>query len=223
MCGRYATTRSDTDLTLLFEADDVTAGFAPSWNVAPTDPIPVVRLSARRNDARVLDRARWGLIPAWSDDPRAGSKMINARAETVATSPVFGPAFAKRRCLVPADGWFEWVRDGKRKQPYFMTPEDGSVLAFAGLWSMWRKDTLTSTIITTEATGELARVHHRMPLILPRDRWREWLGSENPRLDPVDAAGIEIRPVGSDVGKVQNNGPGLIERHVQEVQIPTLF
>jgi putative SOS response-associated peptidase YedK len=225
VCGRYATTRSDADLTLLFEAEDVTDGFDASWNVAPTDPVPVVRVSERRG-GRVLDRAKWGLIPSWSDDPRAGSRMINARAETVASSPVFGPSYGKRRCLVPADGWFEWVRDGKRKQPYFMTPADGSVLAFAGLWSMSRGDVLTSTIITTEAIGGLAGVHHRMPLILPPERWREWLAGDAPSLDPMGAdelGFIEIRPVGSDVGNVRNNGPQLIARHVQEPEIPTLF
>jgi putative SOS response-associated peptidase YedK len=225
MCGRYATTRSDADLTLLFEAEDVTDGFDPSWNVAPTDPVPVVRVSGRAG-GRVLDRAKWGLIPSWADDPKAGSRMINARAETVATSPAFKASFAKRRCLVPADGWFEWVRDGQRKQPYFMTPEDGSVLAFAGLWSRWRGEVLTSTILTTEAIGGLSGVHHRMPLILPRERWAEWLEGDAPSLRPMspeDLALIEIRPVGADVGKVQNNGPRLIARQMQEPEIPTLF
>ncbi|MFG1602774.1 SOS response-associated peptidase [Actinoplanes sp. NPDC049265] len=223
MCGRYATTRSDADLTLLFEAEDVTDGFDASWNVAPTDPVPVVRVAERR---RVLDRAKWGLIPSWSGDPRSGSRMINARAETVASSPAFGPSFAQRRCLVPADGWFEWVRDGQRKQPYFMTPADGSVLAFAGLWSMWRGDVLTSTIITTEAVGGLAGVHHRMPLILPPERWGEWLVGDAPSVRPMGAdelGFIEIRPVGAEVGNVHNNGPQLIARHVQEPEIPTLF
>jgi putative SOS response-associated peptidase YedK len=225
VCGRYATTRSDADLTLLFEAEDVTDGFEPSWNVAPTDPVPVVRVSQRAG-GRVLDRAKWGLIPSWSDDPRAGSRMINARAETVASSPAFAKSFVKRRCLVPADGWFEWVRDGKRKQPYFMTPADGSVLAFAGLWSMWRGDVLTSTIITTEAIGELAGVHHRMPLILPPERWAEWLDGDAPGLSPMTAEElgfIDIRPVGPDVGNVRNNGSQLITRLVQETEIPTLF
>lgn len=225
MCGRYATTRSDTDLTLLFEAEDVTEGFDPSWNVAPTDPVPVVRVSERQG-GRVLDRAKWGLVPSWSDDPRAGSRMINARAETVATSPAFAPSFARRRCLVPADGWFEWVRDGNRKQPYYLTPADSSVLAFAGLWSMWRGEVLTSTIVTTGAIGDLAGVHHRMPLILPAERWAEWLTGEAPSLSPMSAEElrfIEIRPVGPDVGKVQNNGPQLIARQMQEREIPTLF
>jgi putative SOS response-associated peptidase YedK len=105
MCGRYATTRTDTDLSILFDAVNVTEGLTPSWNVAPTDPVPVVRVSTRQQ-ARVLDTAKWGLVPSWVKDPRAGARMINARAETVATTPAFAPSFARRRCLIPADGWY---------------------------------------------------------------------------------------------------------------------
>ena len=228
MCGRYATTRSDADLSLLFDAVAVSEGLGPSWNVAPTDPVPVVRMSQRQG-GRVLDHAKWGLIPSWSADPRAGARMINARAETVATSPAFAPSFARRRCLVPADGWFEWVRDGKRKQPYYMTPADGSLLAFAGLWSMSGANVLSSSIVTTDAVGELAAVHNRMPLVLPAERWPDWLaGGGDPAslLRPMTAAElsfIDIRPVGPDVGNVRNNGPELIEPTVQEQEIGTLF
>src|SRR4051794_5507760 len=174
MCGRYATTRSDTDLSLLFDAPAVGEPLGPSWNVAPTDPVPVVRMSERRG-GRVLDTARWGLLPPWAGDPRAGARMINARSETVATSPAFAPSFARRRCLVPADGWFEWVRDGKAKQAYYMTPADGAPLAFAGIWTMWRGELLTCSVLTAAASGPLARVHDRMPLILPPERWAGWL------------------------------------------------
>ena len=228
MCGRYATTRSDADLSLLFDAVDVTEELGPSWNVAPTDPVPVVRMSQRQG-GRVLDIARWGLIPSWSSDPRAGARMINARAETVATSPAFAPSFTRRRCLVPADGWFEWVRDGKRKQPYYMTPADGAPLAFAGLWSMSGASVLTCAIITTDAVGELAGVHNRMPLVLPGERWPEWLaGGGDPAglLRPMTAAEvslIEIRAVGPDVGNVRNDGPELIAPALQEQEIGTLF
>jgi putative SOS response-associated peptidase YedK len=233
MCGRYATTRSDADLSLLFDAVAVTEGpgpssNVPSWNVAPTDPVPVVRVSQSRG-ARVVDHARWGLIPSWSSDPRAGARMINARAETVATSPAFAPSFARRRCLVPADGWFEWVRDGKRKQPYYMTPADGSPLAFAGLWSMSGHSVLTCSIVTTDAVGELAGVHDRMPLVLPGERWPDWLaGGGDPAtlLRPMTAGElsfIEIRPVGQGVGNVRNNSPDLIAPVLQEQEIGTLF
>jgi putative SOS response-associated peptidase YedK len=228
MCGRYATTRTDTDLTLLFDAVDITEELVPSWNVAPTDPVPVVRFSQRR-DARVLDTARWGLVPPWADDLRAGARMINARAETVATSPAFAASFARRRCLVPADGWYEWVRDGKKRQAYYMTPADGSPLAFAGLWSMWGDQVLTCSIVTTAALGGLTAVHGRMPLILPAGRWSSWLagGGDPPAmlqpLSPAELEAIQVRAVRPDVGNVRNNGPQLITPPEVEVAEPTLF
>ena len=228
MCGRYATTRSDTDLTLLFDAVSDTEHLVPSWNVAPTDPVPVIRVSQRR-EARVLDSARWGLVPPWAADLRGAARMINARAETVATSPAFAPSFAKRRCLVPADGWYEWVRDGKTRQAFYMTPADGAPLAFAGLWSMFRSEVLTCTIVTTAALGGLARVHDRMPLILPPDRWPSWLaGGGDPieelrPLSPAALDAIEVRAVRPDVGNVRNNGPQLITAPVPDPAEQTLF
>lgn len=217
MCGRYATTRSEADLGALFDAVNVTTGLEPSWNVAPTDPVPLVRQSQRRG-VRVLDTARWGLLPPWATDARGGAKMINARAETVATSPAFASSFARRRCLVPADGWFEWVRTGRQRQAFYMTPADGSVLAFAGLWSAWGPESmLTCTVLTTAALGGLARVHDRMPLILPRERWADWLvGGGDPAelLQPISApelAAIDVRPVRAEVGNVRNNGPHLLD------------
>jgi putative SOS response-associated peptidase YedK len=228
MCGRYATTRSDADLTLLFEAENLTERLAPSWNVAPTDPVPLVRVSQRRG-GRVLDTARWGLVPPWAEDLRGGARMINARAETVATSPAFAPSFARRRCLVPADGWYEWVRTGKQKQAYYMTPADGSPLAFAGLWSMWGNAVLTCSVVTTAALGGLARVHDRMPLILPRERWPEWLAGGGDPLETLrpptatELDAIEIRPVGPDVGNVRNNGPELLRPPVEVRDAATLF
>jgi putative SOS response-associated peptidase YedK len=155
--------------------------------------------------------------------------MINARAETVATSPAFGPSFAKRRCLVPADGWYEWIRDGKKRRAFYMTPADGSPLAFAGLWSMWGNEVLTCTIVTTAALGGLARVHDRMPLILPPDRWPSWLaGGGDPiealrPLPPAALDAIEVRPVRPDVGNVRNNGPELITAPVPDPAEQTLF
>ena len=215
MCGRYATTRSEADLSQLFDAVTVAESPGPSWNVAPTDPVPMVRMS-QRHDGRVVDTARWGLVPPWAEDARAGARMINARAETVATSRAFAPSFQRRRCLVPADGWFEWVRDGKSRQAYYMTPLDASVLAFAGIWTMWREQTLTCSVLTTAALGGLAAVHDRMPLILPRERWSDWLagGGDGPALlrpmSPAELAAIEVRPVRPDVGNVRNNGPQLL-------------
>ena len=199
MCGRYATTRSEADLTDLFDTVTVAETPPPSWNVAPTDPVPLVRMSQRRG-GRVLDTARWGLVPPWATDPRGGARMINARAETVATSPAFAPSFARRRCLIPADGWFEWLRTGSRKQAYYLTPADGSVLAFAGIWSVWGPQSLlTCSVVTTAAAGGLARVHDRMPLVLPRERWSDWLGT---RSSPSGRSSTAVAPgaVGGDSG-----------------------
>jgi putative SOS response-associated peptidase YedK len=234
MCGRYATTRSAADLSAFFEAYDDTVELAADWNVAPTDPVPVVRMSQRRGE-RVLATARWGLVPHWAADTRRAAGMINARSETVATSPAFAPSFAKRRCLIPADGWYEWVRTGKVKQAHYMTPADGSVLAFAGLWSAWgngAEPLITCSVLTTAAQGDLARVHDRMPLILPAARWASWLAGGG---DPVTLlappqerllAGIEVRAVRPAVGNVRNNGPDLVapmavETPAEQVGNPT--
>jgi len=156
--------------------------------------------------------------------------MINARAETVATSPAFAPSFARRRCLVPADGWYEWVRTGKHKQAFYMTPADGSVLAFAGLWSAWGPNALlTCSVLTTAAVGGLARVHDRMPLILPPERWADWMGGEDDPeqllrpMSTAELAAIEVRPVRPDVGNVRNNGPHLLEPPAASPVEATLF
>jgi putative SOS response-associated peptidase YedK len=213
MCGRYATTRSPADLSALFEAFDETAGeIKPDYNVAPTDPAPIVRVSAERG-TRVVSAARWGLVPFWANDPRQGARMINARAETVMTSRAFSSAFEKRRCLVPADGWYEWAREGGRKQPYFMTGLDG--LTLAGVWTH-KGDLMTFSVLTLPAAGRLARVHDRMPLVLPPQRWAEWLTAtaSNALLTPASPSfldAIEIRPVGAAVGDVRNDGPHLIQ------------
>jgi putative SOS response-associated peptidase YedK len=227
MCGRYATSRSSADLSSLFDADDETDdGLAPDYNVAPTDPVPIVRVS-RSAQTRVVSKVSWGLVPAYAKDTKGAARMINARAETVTKSGAFSPSFAKRRCLVPADGWYEWHKPRpadrpKDKQPYFMTDPDGDVLAFAGLWAVWGRGderVLTCCVLTTAAVSDLALVHDRMPLVLPRERWTDWLDSA-----PTDAESLlapppaefverlEIRPVGARVGDVRNDGPSLIER-----------
>lgn len=225
MCGRYATTRSAGELSAIFDALDETGERVPvDYNVAPTNPVPIVRVDPEPG-RRVLSLARWGFLPPWAEDPRIGSRMINARAETVATSRVFAPAFARRRCLVPADGWYEWVRSpgaGRgRSQAYFMTPRSGEVLAFAGLWSLWRdgaRSLVTCTVVTTAARGALAEIHDRMPLVLPPHRWEGWLADRAEATEIVATvdepflAGLEIRPVGPAVGDVRNNGPDLITR-----------
>jgi putative SOS response-associated peptidase YedK len=234
MCGRYASTRSSADLADLFEAFDLTEDrLVADYNIAPTDPVPIVRV----RDRREVVVARWGLVPHWASDPRVGARMINARAETVATSSAFAPSFANRRCLVPADGWYEWHRLASgAKQAYFLTPRDGGVLAFAGLWAR-AGDLVTCSIVTMAAAGELTEVHDRMPLFLPPERWSQWLdgGGEPAELlaapPAIFVAGMEIRPVGPAVGDVRNDGPQLVTRvdisHLDGVSPqaadPTLF
>ena len=228
MCGRYATTRSEADLGRLFDAVVEAEAPGASWNVAPTDPVPLIRVS-ERHEGRVVGTARWGFLPPWAKDPRAGARMINARSETVAQSPAFAPSFQRRRCLVPADGWYEWVRTGKQRQAYYMTPLDSSVLAFAGIWTMWRGETLTCSVLTTAALGGLKAVHDRMPLILPAERWPAWLaggGDAQELLRPLnerDLAAIEVRAVGPEVGNVRNNGPGLVAASSAAELEETLF
>ena len=213
MCGRYATTRSSVDLAALFEALDETGGaLVPDYNVAPTDPVPVVLTGTGGRAVRV---ARWGLVPPWARDARVGVRMINARAETVMGSNAFAPSFRQRRCLVPADGWYEWRAGETGKQAYFLTAPDSVPLVFAGLWSVSATGLLTCAIVTTGAVGDLASVHDRMPLLLPAQRWAEWLcGPADPaRLLAVPSMkfldSLEIRPVGPAVGDVRNDGPGL--------------
>lgn len=217
MCGRYASTKNGSQLADVFDAEDDTDGaLAPSWNVAPTDPVPIVRSAGRRSVAV----ARWGLRPLWAAKAKPFS-MINARAETVVTAPAYRAAFARRRCLVPADGWYEWQRrpDGPGKQPYFMCPaRSGDPLVFAGLWEPGGESgPATCTVVTLAAAGQLAAVHDRMPLLLAPERWAAWLGEE-PVGDPAELlvppadgllAGLELRPVGPAVGDVRNNGPEL--------------
>jgi len=245
MCGRYASTRSAADLATLFEALDETDGaLTPDYNVAPTDPVPIVRTTAR-TPSLVLSVAKWGLVPAWSKDTSGAARMINARVETVGTSRAFARAFGERRCLVPADGWYEWLRlpgvgNGRgAKQAYFMTRADGDVLAFGGIWSVWGTGdhrVLSFSVLTLPAAGDLALVHDRMPLVLPPGRWGNWLTATDATgllngPPPAYAAGIELRPVGPAVGDVRNDGPDLVRAvaapplvtSTVEPQEPTLF
>ncbi|WP_163509345.1 SOS response-associated peptidase [Fodinicola acaciae] len=235
MCGRYATTRSADELSTLFDAalaDMARERLRVSYNVAPTDPVPIVRMSHRDRDnpKRVLDVVRWGLVPGWAKDLRTGAKFINARADSLDNKPAFRTAYARRRAIVPADGWYEWkpLEDQPGKQAFYMTPKDGSVLAFAGLWEVWGSGderVLSCSVVTTDAVGHLAQVHDRMPLILTPDRWSGWLAAEDGLLTPPPAKvldAIELRPVGSAVGNVKNNYPELRDEVPQEPEQLTL-
>ncbi len=246
MCGRYASTKDPATLAAEFDAFDATEDHAPAvdHNVAPTkDIVAVVQRHPRDEDGeadpattvRSLRVMRWGLIPAWAKDRSIGAKMINARSETAATTSAFRTSVAKRRCLIPADGWFEWKREGKAKQPFFMTRPDGHSLAMAGLWTVWRdpadKDgppVVTAAVLTTDAIGQLANIHDRMPLLMTPDQWTAWLDpdvaevgellSTPPSLDLVES--LELRPVSSRVNNVRNNGPDLLDREVVHTDLP---
>ncbi|MCZ2525708.1 MULTISPECIES: SOS response-associated peptidase [Streptomyces] len=260
MCGRYALGRGADALAELFHVEhrEPDQDLPPDWNIAPTKNVWAVlerplKGSENPEPVRQLRVLRWGLVPSWAKSPDVGVKMINARAETVHEKPSYRRAFAARRCLLPADGYYEWVtgreerkkeeegaRKRPRKQPYFVTPADGSVMALAGLFEFWRDRTLpedhpqawwsTCTVLTTEAetapmaeAGEhgprsLADIHPRMPLAMTPDRWDAWL--DPARTDPDDLrellappppGAFTAYPVSAEVSNVRNNGPHLLE------------
>ncbi|WP_112468823.1 SOS response-associated peptidase [Streptomyces triticisoli] len=243
MCGRYVSTRSPEGLVQHFGATEwcPEEALEPSWNVAPTNRVWAVLERAPRENGeaapvrRELRPLRWGLVPSWAKDTRIGARLINARAETVHEKPAFRRAFAKRRCLLPADGFYEWqqVTSGTtgrtRKQPYFISPEDGRLMAFAGLYEYWRDPEVerdddpaarltTCTIITTEATDAAGRVHPRMPLALTPDDYDAWLDPRHQDpdelrelLSPPADGHLGARPVSPAVNNVRNNGPALLE------------
>lgn len=239
MCGRYAATKDPAALAEEFEAVlTPETSWAPHYNVAPTTSVPiVVDRELDGHPARTLEVARWGLIPSWAKDAGGAARMINARVETVATKPAFRAAFARRRCLVPAEGYYEWYtprepgaplgRSGRVvKQPFFIHASDGSSLAMAGLYEWWRDPAqpdaaddawrLTCTILTTEASPYLSRIHDRMPVILDRECWSAWL---DPGTGVEEASSLAHRaapeslaayPVSTRVNNVRNDGPELL-------------
>lgn len=184
MCGRFVSVSDAGRLARLFAVDDLEAGgVVPNANVAPTEPVPAVLERAGR---RALGTLRWGLIPSWATDRRVAGRMINARAETVTERPAFRDAFRRRRCLLPADGYYEWQReaDGSRT-PHLLRRGDGDVLAFAALWELWRHPLAgadlvsTCTILTTASSPAVSWLHDRMPVILPPELWDDWLDRGN--------------------------------------------
>jgi putative SOS response-associated peptidase YedK len=217
MCGRYSITTNPEALRRLFAFLNATPNIRPRYNAAPTDDLPVVRLDRQGN--RELVMLRWGLIPSWANDPKIGYSTINARAETVATKPAFREAFRKRRCLVVADGFYEWAKEGGSKQPYRITLKDGEPFAMAGLWEWWRKGEQrieSFTIIVTTANDLSRPIHDRMPVILHPDTWEAWLtakDAETPAvlLQPYPASQMTMYPVSKRVGNVKNDDPELIE------------
>lgn len=216
MCGRYVFTSPLEAIQQLFKFDQMT-NLGPNYNVAPTHEMPIVR--RRKGDRRnELAIGRWGLIPSWAKDVKIGYSTINARSETAASKPAFRDAFKRRRCLVPADGYFEWKREGKEKQPHLIRLKGGGAFAFAGLWSTWRplegEEMLTYTIMTTEPNDLMAEIHNRMPVILgadDHDRWLDLDADLSTILRPCPSASLESFLVDKRVGNVRNNAPELIE------------
>jgi putative SOS response-associated peptidase YedK len=220
MCGRFTQQRPASELAEIFAAEPLVDDPGARFNVAPTDDALVV---VQREDRRAITAYRWGLVPHWSTDLRAGSRMFNARAETLTTSPAFRDAFRRKRCLVPVDSFYEWKREGTIRQPYNIEREDGGPLALAGLWAGWKDpetDTVrrTFTIITTTPNEAMADLHDRMPVIVPDDAWDRWLdpAPEDPTelqalLEPTDSIALRIYAVNRDVNDVRRDGPALIE------------
>ncbi len=216
MCGRYAFYSPQEAVRRLFGVTSA-APLEPRYNICPTQFVPVVRTSDART--RELAMLYWGLVPFWAKEKSLGARMINARAETVAEKPAFRAAYRKRRCLVLADGYYEWRPSTQGKQPWFIRAADGEPFAMAGLWESWGTgDVLEScTIITTAAIGSVAQLHDRMPRILPASHYGEWLDPAA-KLESLDAmlvaplaAELEFYPVSKRVNSPRNEGPELIE------------
>jgi putative SOS response-associated peptidase YedK len=189
MCGRYALKATPAELQAYFGLDDC-ADFSPRHNIPPGTDIPVVRRSPAGQ--RVLHLLRWGLVPHWAKDASIGAKLNNARSESVAAKPSFRDAFRRRRCLIPASGFYEWKTAGKAKQPYYISATDGSVLALGGLWESWRAPDgsllRTACVVTTGPNDLMAAIHDRMPVLVPRARWQDWLAA------PADAVADLVAP-----------------------------
>ena len=224
MCGRVKMEGDFSQLKAAFKIpdDQPALNFAASWNVAPTDSLPIVRYNAKEGH-RTLDLMRWGLVPYWAKDLKIGFSTINAMAETVDTKPVFREAFARRRCLVPIEAFYEWKKLGpKDKQPYAFALAGGGFMALAGLWENWKSPAgewvRSFTIVTTTPNALCAEIHDRMPAILPPSTWPLWLGEDAGEaeklkavLRPYPAEYMTCWPVSARVGNVKNNDPSLIE------------
>ena len=229
MCGRFVSASPPDELAKYFGAEEPDGPLEPSFNVAPTNEVYVVRA---RDGHRQLGTMRWGLVPFWAKDLKIGSKMINARAETVAEKPAFRKAYERRRCLIPADGFYEWAKvpGQKAKQPYFIHRPDGEPIVFAGMWERWKprlddgktidedaEPIETCTIITTTPNTAMSAIHNRMPVLLAPPVWDDWLSDETDLdligslLVPAPDDLLKLVPISTAVNNVRNKGEQLIE------------
>lgn len=226
MCGRYTLTMTPEELKRLFRYVE-TPNFPPRYNIAPTQPIAIVRAD---HGERHFQLVRWGLIPGWVKDPGSFTLLLNARSETAAEKPAFRAAMRHRRCLVPASGFYEWRRVGTTKQPFFIRPRDGGVVAFAGIWEGWMgadgSEIDTAAILTTGANRLMAGIHDRMPVILPEGDWDRWLDTagNEPRhvadlLAPAPDDLLEAIPVSQKVNAVRNDDASVQEPLSEPVMV----
>jgi putative SOS response-associated peptidase YedK len=218
MCGRYTLTSAPEALRALFLYEE-RPNFPPRYNVAPTQPIPIVRLvDGKRQFALV----RWGLLPSWVKDPKAFTLLINARGESAAEKPAFRAAMKRRRCLIPADGFYEWQKAGERKRPFFVHGKTGAPLAFAGLWETWTgpngEELETAAIVTTKANRTLGPIHDRMPVIVPPDGFDLWLDTDNvdaktalALITPAPDGLLEAYEISTAVNRTANDNPNLLD------------
>jgi putative SOS response-associated peptidase YedK len=239
MCGRFVSSSPPDELAKYFDVEAVAESvLEPSFNVAPSQDVYVV---VETGGLRRLDTFHWGLVPFWAKDPSTGNKMINARVESIAEKSAYKRSLQKRRCLIPADGFYEWkkIPGQKAKQPYFIHRVDGEPMAFAGLWEIWRPpedtertgDPLRScTIITGKPNEKIAEIHDRMPVMLPPSAWNAWIDPQNDDLDalgkllvPVPSSLLDLHPVSRAVNNVQDNGPELIEPAPEDAGQDTLL
>jgi putative SOS response-associated peptidase YedK len=220
MCGRFSQQRPASELAEIFAAEPLVDEPGPRFNIAPTDDALVV---VQREERRAITAYRWGLIPHWAESAKVGSRMFNARAETLGASPAFREALGRKRCLVPVDGFYEWQRQGTSRQPFLIGAADGVPLALAGLWSGWRDPVAdrvvrSFTIVTAAPNDQVRPLHDRMPVIVPPSAWDIWLDpaiadrSElEAILQPNQAVRLSLRRVSRLVNDVRNDGPELIE------------
>ena len=223
MCGRARLSSDVSEIKVAFRIppERPSPNFAASWNVAPTDPLPVVRYDEKEHQ-RSLEVMRWGLVPFWAKDIKVGFANINAKAEGIESKPAFGKAFERRRCLVPVDGFYEWKKTGTDKRPYTIGLADRGIMALAGLWENWHSPAdewvRSFAIITTRPNELCAELHNRMPVVLKPDLWPAWLGERQvpvrdlkAMLAPCPSEDMICWPVSPRVGNVKNNDPSLIE------------